>query len=94
MGDSTKCQFAELMFLEAENDFPLEGTFICSEDVTNPAILDNIEKGVDGDWVTNLSLPIEGWVGIDFGNPIVVEKVVCVPRSDDNSIHLKELYEL
>jgi hypothetical protein len=37
---------------------------------------------------------LDEWVELDFGRPVHVNKVRCVPRSDDNGIHFGDTYEL
>lgn len=56
-----------------------------------------IERAFDGDWLTyfnsrNKSAP--AWIALDFGEPITIDRVRCVPRSDDNGIHFGDTYEL
>lgn len=36
----------------------------------------------------------EAWVGLDFGVPVSVDHVRCVPRSDGNAIQYGDTYEL
>ena len=54
------------------------------------------EKAFDGDWLTifHAEKPDSGWVGLDLERKTIVDRVRCVPRSDDNAIHYGEMYEL
>lgn len=53
------------------------------------------EKAFDGDWLTYYdSWEKIPWVGMDFGGSVHIEKVRCVPRTDDNYIHPGDVYEL
>jgi hypothetical protein len=35
-----------------------------------------------------------GWVGLDFGRPVVMDSVAIVPRFDGNSVYIGDLYEI
>ena len=54
------------------------------------------EKAFDGDLLTYFDAPIHsgGWVGMDFGKPVSLEKVLCTPRGDGNTIEVGDRYEL
>ena len=34
------------------------------------------------------------WVGMDFGEPVNIEKIIYIPRSDGNTIEIGDDYEL
>lgn len=53
------------------------------------------EKAFDGDWLTFYSSGNNPpWIGFDFKKKVRIEKVRCVPRSDDNNIRYGDKYEL
>jgi hypothetical protein len=85
---------AELGFFQTiENkDSIISGKMISSIGSDNEVV----KKAFDGDWLSNFETDsLNGnWVGMDFGKPVVVEKVRIVPRNDDNYIHPGEEYEL
>jgi len=57
---------------------------------------DTVKWAFDGDWLTNFETgkPDGSWVGMDFGRPVMINRVRCVPRNDDNYIHTGRKYEL
>ena len=57
---------------------------------------DIVKKAFDDDWLSNFETENANgsWVGMDCGEPIIVDKVRCVPRNDDNYIHVGDEYEL
>lgn len=86
---------AELQFFIENKDGKdelLTGKMISSNNVGN----DTVKKAFDGNWLTNFETgsPDGSWVGMDFGKPIRVQKVRCIPRNDDNFIHTGHKYEL
>lgn len=66
----------------------------------NPGWLDSMvtmRRAFDGDALTFTSAGQEqedAWLGLDFGRQVEVNKLVYLPRSDDNFIKEGELYEL
>lgn len=54
------------------------------------------EVAFDGDLLTYFDAPIDsgGWVGMDFGHPVAVEKIIYTPRGDGNTIGIGDTYEL
>ena len=50
----------------------------------------------DGDWLTNYQYekPDGGWIGLDLGTPQTIDRVRCIPRSDDNWVRPGDIYEL
>lgn len=90
------CNIAELQFYEENSDSIVGGKVIGSEKIyqNNPNM--TREKAFDGDWLSifHAAEPDSGWVGLDLERKTVVDRVRCVPRSDDNAIHYGEMYEL
>ena len=90
------CDIAELMFW-AEGDtaarygkiIGTDGAFIANPDYTK-------EKAFDQDALTCFDAPEPdgGWLGMDFGEPVCIDRVTCIPRSDDNAIFPGQEYEL
>ncbi|MDR0602690.1 MAG: transglutaminase-like domain-containing protein [Bacteroidales bacterium] len=56
----------------------------------------NLEKIFDKDRVSYFyrDMYAEKFIGVDFGKPVTVKKIVFCPRSDDNGINPDEEYEL
>lgn len=55
------------------------------------------EMGFDNDpltWCISNPEDSAAWAGMDFGSPIQIEKIIFLPRSDDNNIRLGDEYEL
>ncbi len=85
---------AELHFFQEADSLRLTGTVISSLGANDP---DGVGKrAFDGDWLTNFETwsPDGSWVGLDFGQAVMIDRVRCIPRSDDNSIRAGDEYEL
>jgi hypothetical protein len=90
--EKTYCNIAELQFYEAGCDTVARGKAMGT--VARNTM--SHEKAFDGDWLTifHSNGSNDEWVGLDFGRPVCVNRVRCVPRSDDNGIHFGDTYEL
>lgn len=91
------CDIAELEFYAPGADSPIDGYAITGTLQPHPALPANTpDKAFDGNWLTNFSCALAqgAWIGVDLGKPGKIEKVRCIPRSDDNSIHTGDEYEL
>lgn len=87
---------AELQFFAEGSDTPMKGRVIGTSDLS---YLESTmpEAAFDGDWLTYYDSGIHeevAWVGFDFGRPVRVDRIMGVPRSDDNAVHLGDTYEL
>ncbi len=82
---------AELTFFSKEGK-AIRGTIMGTEG----DLLLEIEKAFDDNWLTFYDTWTDKppWVGMDFERPIHIDKVRCIPRSDDNKIHYGDEYEL
>ncbi|MDR0384589.1 MAG: hypothetical protein LBH60_00770 [Prevotellaceae bacterium] len=82
---------AELQFFKAGKDEKETGEIIGAPG--RPGM--DKDKAFDSDWFTFYdSHAYEPWVGMDFGTAVRIEKVSCIPCSDDNNIHAGDEYEL
>ena len=85
---------AELGFFQSNggSDTLLSGNPVSSLGSDNDAV----QKAFDGDWLSTFEAgePDGAWVGMDFGQPVQVNKVRIVPRNDDNYIRPGDEYEL
>ena len=92
--DSSYCSINELHFYERGKNTILKGRIIGTKEALDS--LRCIGNVFDGDWLTGFDYirANGGWVGLDFGKPVFIESVRCVPRSDDNAIHFGDTYEL
>lgn len=54
------------------------------------------EKVFDGDLLTFFDAPLSfgAWVGMDFGRPVELERIIYTGRGDGNSIDIGDIYEL
>lgn len=90
------CNIAELQFYENGVDSIAKGEIIGTDKIfqNNPAMAR--KKAFDGDWLTffHAEQPDRSWIGLDLGKPTMVDRVRCIPRSDDNAIHYGDTYEL
>jgi hypothetical protein len=82
---------AELHFFRSGKDEKETGKIMGTPDDTGMGK----DKVFDDDWLTFYdSWAAAPWVGMDFGSPIKIAKARCIPRSDDNNIHVGDEYEL
>ncbi|WP_320167771.1 discoidin domain-containing protein [Mangrovibacterium marinum] len=90
------CNIAELMFFGPNDIIPYSGEIIGLKEMYKNDSIYSKEKAFDHDPLTyfHSATRDSAWVGIDFGEPVRVEKIVYLPRSDDNNIRLGDEYEL
>ncbi len=87
---------AEIMFYEENSDNPIYGEVIGTEGSWG----DNPEKtrkaAFDGDILTFFDAPDpdKSWVGMDYGKPVKMSKLVYYGRGDGNNIEIGDIYEL
>lgn len=89
--DGSHGSIAELQFFDA--DTIITGTPIGCKSATK----ESIDKAFDGNYLTNYETennPDGSWVGMDFGTKKQIRNVRIIPRSDDNDIHVGDVYEL
>ncbi|UVQ47376.1 discoidin domain-containing protein [Parabacteroides faecis] len=95
-GRNTYCNIAELQFFEEGKDCIAHGDIIGTDNIyqNNPDMVR--EKAFDRDYLTffHSEQPDGAWVGLDMGKAVVIDRVRCLPRSDDNAIHDGDVYEL
>jgi hypothetical protein len=94
--DSSYCNMAELFFYEKDSVTPIMGEIIgTSGSKTND---DRFTKAAvfDRDALTFFNAPQEShcWVGLDFGRPVCIDRIIYYPRSDGNNIEIGHEYEL
>ncbi len=96
--DEGWCNFSELQFYEKGDTSytPMEGKTIGTLELYKNNPYWDPKHAFDGDWLTTFHYkdPSGGWIGLDFGKPVCVGSFLCAPRSDDNGIHLNDMYEL
>jgi hypothetical protein len=90
------CIIAELQFYEKGYRTVAKGRIIGTDKIHQNDTSMSREKAFDGNWLTFFHAPDPdgGWIGLDFGKPVSIDRVRCVPRSDDNGIHFGDTYEL
>ena len=91
------CNISELAFFApgAEGD-TLHGCVISPPGVNEGRIVNQFHNVFDGDPYTSMDYrePSGGWVGLDFGHPVRIGKIVYTPRNRDNFIRKGDCYEL
>lgn len=87
---------AELYFFHSGQDRPIYGDIIGTEGTyANP--LRNTKKAVfDNDPLTYYDAlnPSDSWVGMDFREPVSIDRIAYVPRGDGNDVYPGNRYEL
>lgn len=90
------CNVAEIVFIERDSHLRNQGEVIGVPGSWNNDPKTCKEAAFDGDLLTffNSALPVGGWVGMDFGHPVDIEKIIYTPRGDGNTIDIGDEYEL
>lgn len=87
---------AELRFYEDSRIAPTMGEIIGTPGSFRDAESYKKEAAFDGDLLSFFDAPINtgSWVGMDFGKPIPITRVICIMRGDGNDIEVGDKYEL
>lgn len=91
------CNTSEIAFYEFATDtIPLAGEIIGYPEPTGDEPSRDYRRALDGDPYTSFDCesPSDGWVGLDLGKPMNINKVAYTPRNRDNFIRKGDLYEL
>lgn len=90
------CNIAEMAFVERTSHQIIKGNIIGTEGSRCDNSDFDKEAAFDGDLLLFFDAPIAsgGWVGMDFGRPVDIEKIIYTPRNDGNSICIGDSYEL
>jgi hypothetical protein len=91
----THCNMAEIRFFDDDNNevkgrvIGTDGSFLNPPTATKYEVFDN-------DLLTVFEAPIDSgaWVGMDFGKPVKMSRILFTTRGDGNSIELMDSYEL
>ncbi len=92
----TFCNMAEMTFIDKASHSPIVGRIIGTEGSIWNESHTRKEAVFDGDLLTFFNAPVDsgGWVGMDFGHPVAMEKIIYTPRGDGNTIGIGDTYEL
>lgn len=90
------CNIADLRFYEREMDNSITGKIIGTDGHWEGNPDGTKEKVFDGDLLTFFDAPLSfgAWVGMDFGKPVNLGRIVYTGRGDGNSIDIGDVYEL
>lgn len=90
------CNVAEITFIDRTTHQSVYGDIIGTEGSwqNNPAKCK--EAAFDKNLLTAFDGPegVHAWVGMDFGKPVDIEKIIYTPRGDGNTIEIGDEYEL
>lgn len=86
---------AEISFRD-KCSHPIEGKIIGSDTLIDARFYEKLKKVFDNDPLTFFLArsPNNAWVGMDFGEPVQLSRIIYSPRTDDNNIRIGDLYEL
>jgi len=91
-----RSNIAELTFIDRASHREVKGKVLGTEGSygNNPRTCK--QAAFDGDLLTFFDAPDvpNAWVGMDFGHPVDVEKIIYTPRGDGNTIGIGDRYEL
>ena len=92
---STRGNIAEIYFYDSEGK-QLNGRVIGTEESFEGRADRTREAAFDGNTLTYFETPDNAipWIGMDFGHPISIARILYYPRSDGNSIEPNDEYEL
>lgn len=90
------CNISEITFVDSSSHRAVAGKVIGTEGSYGDNPGTRKEVAFDGNLLTYFDAPIEsgGWVGMDFGHPVAMEKIIYTPRGDGNTIAIGDTYEL
>ncbi len=90
--DGSGGNISEVQFYEKGKDGIAKGRVIGSEG--SPGW--SKENVFDENWLTSFDSvePDGNWMGLEFDEPVCIDRVRCAPRTDDNLIHSGDEYEL
>ncbi|MEL7587118.1 MAG: discoidin domain-containing protein [Prolixibacteraceae bacterium] len=95
--ENSHCDVAEILFFENKNDTnACAGTVIGTPNDDPAGSRNEYTKAFDGDPYTSFHYKnaSDGWVGLDFGRPVSISKIIYTPRNRDNFIRKGDEYEL
>ncbi|MDR0686242.1 MAG: discoidin domain-containing protein [Dysgonamonadaceae bacterium] len=86
---------AELYFFRNGENITKQGRIIGIQPKENSTV-SRLENVFDGDPVSywEVSAPKGGWVGMDFGSPVAIDRIIYIPRCDGNGVTFGDRYEL
>jgi hypothetical protein len=94
--DGAHCNIAELFFYEKDSIAPIMGKIIGTPGSFRNDGNHAKEAAFDRNALTFFDAPQNNgcWVGLDFGRPVHIEKIIYLPRNDGNCIEIGDEYEL
>ncbi|GHT76117.1 hypothetical protein FACS189463_0580 [Bacteroidia bacterium] len=90
------CNIAELIFFQGNTDITGQGKIIGTKGSWGNRKNNGLEAVFDNDPLTFFDSldPSKSWVGMDFGKPVQIDRIIYVPRSDGNCVTYGDEYEL
>lgn len=92
----TFCNMAEIEFFRPGESTHIYGEILGTDGYCWIYADRTKEKVFDGDILTTFDAPVDNgaWVGMDFGEPVRISRIVYTGRGDGNSIESGDTYEL
>ena len=94
--EGTYCNIADIRFYERNTHKQIQGKVIGTDGHWEGNPDSTKEKVFDNDLLTFFDAPLSSgaWVGMDFGKPIGIERILFTGRGDGNTIDIGDTYEL
>lgn len=94
--DETYCSMADIAFYKSNEKEPEIGEIIGTDGSWEDDPAWSRENLFDGNPLTSYCAPRHNgcWVGMDFGKPIKISRIIYTPRADGNMVEPGDCYEL
>lgn len=93
---NSHCNISEISFYQQNDNKPLKGTVIGTPRCAQGDKSHEYTNALDGKTWTSFDYaePTGGWVGLDVGKKVRIDRIVYTPRNRDNYIRPGDVFEL